>query len=404
MSAYLCEELTDDIFLGLPVKSLIRFRSLSKYWFSHIASPDFIKRHKLRSANTPLKLLVKHYPLDPKFWHSRSRFVYTLLSEDKLSLDYQTALSMDVAERDLPSKDFEVVGSCNGILCVVDKQKIFTLWNPSIRRKLTIPLPQRYTADTRDLRALGFGVDPITDDYKIVMISYSQTDPSVYSMKTNTWSIIDSPTMPLKKVMSRACLVNGTLYWVVECTTTEICIMTFDLSINVCGKIEFPEPWDATTKLMIIKDSLAVLYTECLNEWIWVIEERNNSASWSRVVSSPTCSFYEPVGRVLQLSNGDFLLHKYNLGLTVCNPVRGESSFPCSYISDIIDMEIYAESLVLLDRGVVCRFNPWFLKERYPGGDSGSPNLTLVSQSKSALGISQLLGFVCSQMVTFFTF
>nr|XP_043634462.1 uncharacterized protein LOC122605537 [Erigeron canadensis] len=237
-----------------------------------------------------------------------------------LSLDYQPAQSMNVAEVDLTCRAFDIVGrGCH--------------------------------------LALGFGVDPITDDYKIVMISNSQTDPLVYSPKADTWSLINSPTVPLKNVMSRACLVDETLYWVVEFKQTGICIMTFNLSTHVCGTIEFHGPRCETRKLMVVKDSLAVLYTTSSNYWIWVRRERNNSTCWSKVVRSITWSFDQRVGRVLELTDGDFLLHKYELGLTVYNPERGDSPFPSSYISDIIDMETYAESLALLDRGVVCKGN-----------------------------------------------
>nr|XP_043633386.1 F-box/kelch-repeat protein At3g23880-like [Erigeron canadensis] len=337
----LCEELVDEIFQRLPVKSLLRFRSLSKYWFSRIASPDFIRGHKLQSVNAPLKLIVKRHLY-------RTRVVYyTLFSESKFH--------MDVAEDDLPSRGFEVVGSCNGILCVVDKDMVFSLWNPTIRRKLTIPVPPYYIRDRRDWLGLGFGVDPITDDYKIVMISYSKTDPLVYSMKAGTWSLINSPTMPLKKVISRACLVNGTLYWVVERNPTGICIMTFDLSTNNCGSIELPRPCYAIRRMpIVIKDSLAVFYTSWSNEWIWVRRERNNSSAWSMLVRSSTFLVSNPkVGRVLQLTNGDFLLLERKWGLTIYNAERGKSRFASK--ADIIDMESYAESLVLLDRGVICK-------------------------------------------------
>nr|XP_043613721.1 F-box/kelch-repeat protein At3g23880-like [Erigeron canadensis] len=356
MADHLCEELTDEIFLRLPIKSLLRFRCLSKYWFSRIASPDFIRTHKLRSVNTPWKLLVKYH-----HWFYRGTDIYSLFSENKLSLDYRTAdQSTNVAKLDLPTPiDFEIVGSCNGVFCVVDKEKKFSLWNPSIGRKLTIPVPLNYIEKGHDL-ALGFGVDPVTDDYKIVIISYLKTDPLVYSMKTDTWSLINSPTMMLKNVLSRrACLVNGTLYWVIKRNPNGICIMTFDLSTYVCGTVEFPEPWcDRRKLMMVVKDSLALVYRKSWNDWIWVRRHGNNNIAFRSMVFRLLID--QRVGGVLGLTDGDFLLQKYKLGLSVYNAERGkESPFPAPcYISEgIIDMETYAESLVLLDRGVVAKGN-----------------------------------------------
>ncbi|CAI9285752.1 unnamed protein product [Lactuca saligna] len=91
-----------------------------------------------------------------------------------------------------------------------------SLWNPSIRRKLTLPdCPRRCSSVVE----IGFGFDSITDDYKIVSISNPEYGGNagtsfVYSIKTSSWCEIASPTPFIGDMMtSKACFVNGTLHW-----------------------------------------------------------------------------------------------------------------------------------------------------------------------------------------------
>ncbi|KAL4555113.1 hypothetical protein LXL04_037724 [Taraxacum kok-saghyz] len=157
MSNYLCEELIDEIFTRLPSKTLLRFRSLSKSLWSCISSPGFIRMHTFRS---PQKICFRHVMNDEE----RSSF-YTLHGEDELPL----------------------------CLCPQRGYIGFSLWNPSIRRKLNVPqCPQR--SDPL-LEGIGFGFDPLNDDYKIVWFSCAKGKENsyVYAMKTGAWCEIASP-------------------------------------------------------------------------------------------------------------------------------------------------------------------------------------------------------------------
>nr|GEW39439.1 hypothetical protein [Tanacetum cinerariifolium] len=106
----------------------------------------------------------------------------------------------------------QIVGSCFGILCLkkITASPSVSLWNPSIRRQVTVP---DYPFGNSDV-AYGFGFDPTTDDYKIAGLSCGDVQSSyVYSVKTNSWNEIQLPATPFSEVMTWACFVNGALHW-----------------------------------------------------------------------------------------------------------------------------------------------------------------------------------------------
>ncbi|KAI3715073.1 hypothetical protein L6452_22040 [Arctium lappa] len=369
MSDYVCEELIAEIFGRLPPKSLLRFRSLSKSWCSRIVSPDFICAHASQSRKILQKILIRHRIFCE---NGDVEEVCTLHSENRLPL-CPTSGYVGITPVDFPSNHSDIVGSCNGILCLFDHEIGIILWNPSIRRKLIVPHhPSLRDSSIEDTRvAVGFGFDPLTDDYKIVRIPYIKYKGAtgrsfVYTIKTGAWRKIASPTTQFSDVKSWACCVNGTLHWVVKCYLTESdhlghrYIMTFDLRTEVFGKISLPEPSWETRQLTIIKGSLAVISGECDNSWIWVRNQHNNVSSWSLFFKLRTLPFEGGVDKVLQLTtNGDFVFYTYSEGYKVYNPVKRVRSRLAEFKVDSykVDIETYVESFALWNKGTACDGN-----------------------------------------------
>ncbi|CAH1426662.1 unnamed protein product [Lactuca virosa] len=316
MSDHLSEELIIEIFTRLPPKSLLRFRSLSKSWYSCIGSPGFIRMHTSRSTQ---KLLFRHqlyydaYGLE----HFRTLFsddFYTLHLEDQLPLCPIGGYNGITAVQFPCSKTFIIIGSCDGIFCLSEYQKGISLWNPSIRRKLSLPVcPRRTPVPWRGLGdGLGFGFDPISDDYKIVQISYSRESSFFYAIKIGTWCPITSPTPLISKVLLGSCFVNGALHWVVDSYHTEShdsdlpCILTFNLSTHVFGMIPLPEPFWTARGITTLQGSLAVISGNNDDSWIWV----RRDDSWSVIFKSKANQFKggSVMGVLQPATNGDLLL------------------------------------------------------------------------------------------------
>lgn len=349
MSIYLYEELIVEIFSRLPSKSLLRFRSVSKSLCSCIANPSFIRLHTLRS---PQKLLLTHDTMNGRF--------YTLHSHDQLPLSPDYGYD-GITPFEFPLMYWRIVGSCNGILCLLDNENSFIMWNPSIRRKQTIhdPLSRRYRR--RRHIAAGFGFDPITNDYKIVTIygdngSYSSF---VYSMKKRRWYVISFPiTTPFNYTSPLSCFVNGVLHWqAIQYINGSILghrfILTFNFSTHVYGMLELLPEWPIheTRPFITINGSLALRSSKD-GATVWVRTEHNNIPSWFVYIQGESAEL--GFRRLIQLtSNGDLLLSYFDKGFQVYNRETSMRSRLVEFNDSSIigDMEMYVESLELLETG-----------------------------------------------------
>ncbi|XP_071715230.1 F-box/kelch-repeat protein At2g43270-like [Rutidosis leptorrhynchoides] len=273
----LCEDLLDDIIVRLPPKYILQFRCVSKSWCSSINSSNFIRNqaiHSVARARRAVNIACKvHIEYDVYKMLHRSKLEGPLLELDSLKF----------------LGGCNAFNSCYGIICLYNYQTSipsFTLWNPSIRRKLNVPnVPcdpcRQYSM------VFGFGYDQIADDYNIVGLSYGTLKiVFLYSTKTNSWSEFDPPKAdPHFMVQSKACFVDGVMHWLVNnysLNTNDSYILTFDLSSRVFGTISLPNITLGIIHLLMCRGYLTVLSKNDEDSSIWLRKlDHNNVASWS---------------------------------------------------------------------------------------------------------------------------
>ncbi|KAI8011300.1 F-box protein [Camellia lanceoleosa] len=183
MSDYMPNELLIEILARLPVDSLLRFTSVCKSWYSLITSPSFITKNinqtiTDRKRNSD-KLILRLYTDNDKKEH------YLLCPDDENSPDDYLELPFPFKS---PNGYFRIFGSCNGLLCLCDDYYDFShdhfygsildasqivLWNPSIRKSVTIRMLCRPPGCY--MFVLGFGAHPTTHEYKVVRLVYLTT-------------------------------------------------------------------------------------------------------------------------------------------------------------------------------------------------------------------------------------
>ncbi|KAA8516862.1 hypothetical protein F0562_017320 [Nyssa sinensis] len=308
-------EVVTDILTRLPVKTLLRFRCVSKPWCALIDSRDFVKFHLKRSIETKsnLSLIL--------------RYCY-LYSVDLESLD-------NAVEVDHPLKcdnyETQVLGSCNGLLCLSNSEVDIVVWNPSIRKHRKLPLMQiEFPPGLRGscfshFVVYGFGHDVVNDEYKLVrMVQFYgvdldsfESEVKVCNLKSNSWRRIpDFPYYLLYKQWN-GMLVSGALHWVVtrkpESDTANL-IAAFDIRTEDYRLVPQPEYSDENFHMNVgvLGGCLSIFcnyYSVRVD--IWVMKEYGVKESWTNLfsVSQPTViRSFEYVGPIAYSKSSEEVL------------------------------------------------------------------------------------------------
>ncbi|XP_035831386.1 F-box protein At2g14710-like isoform X2 [Helianthus annuus] len=190
----------------LPVKSLIRFRSVSKQWKSLIDSSEFITHHTLNNKTQPQHLLVRYIT---------GGTGYTFVSTDTCFPEDKYVSIVD--DDNFPHHKFSPVvpptvkllgrpfmlDCSHGLVCLlgytrdrVNRKKLVVVWNPLIGKSVGIEIPDR--ADI----VIGFGVCPKTSDPKILKISRfvdseAEATAEVFTLSSRAWRNVPM-NMPFK--------------------------------------------------------------------------------------------------------------------------------------------------------------------------------------------------------------
>ncbi|KAK9052806.1 hypothetical protein SSX86_029436 [Deinandra increscens subsp. villosa] len=280
-------EIITDILHRLPAKSLGRFRCVSKNWLALISDPRFIKIHQNTSN--------RHHLISDS--HHNSLYSLPLINQNdekpkNLSLLFPHAYL------------FILHGSCNGLVFgsiddFIGNNSLVVL-NPTTNE--LIELPESGYEMLNNLLEIdimyGFGYDSVTDDYKVVTVSYfhynylippDNMSVHVYSLRNNTWRwVVDSPYDHSHGKSLPAVFVNGSLHWIAnKCYDHLPVIVAFSLADE--GFSEVPSPnlgndvdimSKSDCKLVVFGEKLGVF----LEDEVWVMNEYGVRESWSRIL------------------------------------------------------------------------------------------------------------------------
>ncbi|XP_059633012.1 F-box/kelch-repeat protein At3g06240-like [Cornus florida] len=172
---YIPHHLLVQILLKLPVKSLIRFKCVSKLWLSLISDSRFTRNHLNQSINHKGILILNSHP--------GSHHVYTA--------DLGTAHKDIVAEKidnilDMETVLLEIIGSCNGLVCMKFLLRVsYVIFNLSTRESKQIPYCDLRPYEAYNRYRYGFGYDSCSNDYKLVQLG--RCSVYVYSLRAGSW-------------------------------------------------------------------------------------------------------------------------------------------------------------------------------------------------------------------------
>ncbi|OIT33285.1 PREDICTED: F-box/kelch-repeat protein At3g23880-like [Nicotiana attenuata] len=276
------------ILINLPVKSLLRFRSVSAPWNSIISEEEFTKAHRDHSKALGRKKLLLQRAFTSEF-----RFM-------DLEISPQVAIERQLFPLKIFNDDHDVLCSHDGLVLLKKRKsnKTFILWNPSIRQQRTLLCPYLEAYDDDDERILPYGCgmcyDSSTDDYKIISI-YNEFYV-VWSMRnSNCWTA--KITLPIVKqsLFSLSGTTNSGTYYYGQGISTEDCVfwslnqeldhlvckastvIYFDVKsdeLKVLPKPKFISEDDQLFRLTTLKGCLCLYGGKTADELnIWIMEQ-----------------------------------------------------------------------------------------------------------------------------------
>uniref|UniRef100_A0A7N0UE55 F-box domain-containing protein n=1 Tax=Kalanchoe fedtschenkoi TaxID=63787 RepID=A0A7N0UE55_KALFE len=234
--AQLPDHITDLILLNLPVKTLLRFRSVCRRWNDTVTSSTFAKQHMKSVAATPAACCNFFYSKASSCNQFCPRLsVFRISSAGPVRATGRVLHLPFRVDAAGVRKTWIHHSSCDGLLFMVElgvdvRSSFIRVWNPATGEHKDAAWPRSLTDMDANVMDgwVGFGHAPRVDDHKIVVMCDSGHGWSIQilSLKTNAWRAVaaspclDSVRGGMDQQMNSVA-VDGSVYWIVSVKTTE---------------------------------------------------------------------------------------------------------------------------------------------------------------------------------------
>uniref|UniRef100_A0A3Q7IRV9 F-box domain-containing protein n=1 Tax=Solanum lycopersicum TaxID=4081 RepID=A0A3Q7IRV9_SOLLC len=268
------EVILEDILSRLPVKSLLRFKCVSKFWETLISEPYF---------------KMKHLSCAKIDQDSRKLLTIQMCSKNRMFSMYCCPLSPiqlveDVHKLSFPSNP--TVSHCI-IHCCMMHSTLF-LWNPSTRESAVLPSTKFQWGS---VSCYGLGYDSTSGGYKIFQHYQGCSIPGeILTLKGGSWRRIDEHPRGIdNRFICRQFLafVHAAFHWISYSGYHAVAVSSFSISNEVYGEIPFPEemsPLKAFIGITELEGMLCVhsnsLFPGKRTIKLWVLKEYGIKESW----------------------------------------------------------------------------------------------------------------------------
>ncbi|XP_076903980.1 putative F-box protein At3g10240 [Bidens hawaiensis] len=289
------DEIIEEILLRLPVKSILRFRSLSKPWLTRINHPSFTKRHLTRAHRTAFFIAACNY-------FTRNRHFLSAATDGG---PVTHLITLDGPCYNYPH-DLTEAEHLNGLVFFTHLNYFMGahvnhafLINPSTRNILKLPDPD---AVTNIETCYFFGFDESRNEHKVLLMRKELKSVMIFSTSTHAWRTIHAE-LPIGFCWDRFCVdffsqsvcVNSVVHRMLE---DSLEILAFDLRTEKFSIIKPPQGvlcYDFKGEiypLYIIKvnDCIAVCCYDEVTETemhIWILQDYENRVWVRQVINIP---------------------------------------------------------------------------------------------------------------------
>lgn len=272
-------DVAEEVLLRLPVKDLVRCKSVCKSWYSLISSPYFIKLH--------VKFMCEKEEKENKQLGNRR----IAMTERYLTTSGRW---LTIPKEWLYYDSLRIQGSSNGLVCMSSFGNKICLTNPWTRVFRKLHKPPILPKDVSYAQRYGFGYDSSTDDYKLVMaINQRGSDGAlvqILSLKSNIWKLFGRVNYMFDD-REPGILFDGALHWFMHTANSDkVFLVSFDLAKEEFREIPQPDDdkryvWSWQHRLGIFKHHLCIFCKrkDGRPHGIWVMKNKSLRQSWELV-------------------------------------------------------------------------------------------------------------------------
>ncbi|XP_042517351.1 F-box protein CPR1-like [Macadamia integrifolia] len=274
-------EIKDEIFLRLPVKTLLDFRCIIRD-YSRFHNPNFIKMH-----------LNRQMEMD----NGSTIIITTATKIYKVNInEFRFAISLDFPFRNPTcTSPILVAGSCNGLVCLTHRSfygEFVYLWNPATGDFKQLPAHNNDVSPHTSF-ALGFGYDHNSGKFKVLAVSSFEERKAglrtgkgyMYTLGTSSWRSIGEVHYPIWE--SKPQVFEGCPHWIVPDLKL---VVSFCVGNEKFKEIPMPPFSDYMTRranLTAMGGPLSIFcyeYRKCYELWVWMDDGLENT-SWTKQLS-----------------------------------------------------------------------------------------------------------------------
>ncbi|XP_010506910.1 PREDICTED: putative F-box protein At2g02030 [Camelina sativa] len=303
----------EEIMMKLPVRSLMRFQTVSKEWRTLIRSRDFGERHMALQKSKGCKLL---FVCDDFKERTEDTLFLTTVAVEKKSPSVVDEQALEFEFKGI----LEISESCDGLVCFYDQTRAVEVINPATTMFIELPLsriqrlctynpsPEVELEPVQDPNPvldpimsdtkLGFGKDSVNGRYKLVwMYHTSPTTPptcEVLDLEEKKWRFVNTTTLDHHNILfnQRPVFANGSLYWLTGdkdgYPTKNTKLIVFDMHTEIFQVIPTPPCITRDARgdkigLCNLDGRLCIseLKGDCKQEFWWRVEDNK----WERIFS-----------------------------------------------------------------------------------------------------------------------
>ncbi|KAG7568888.1 Kelch-type beta propeller [Arabidopsis thaliana x Arabidopsis arenosa] len=277
---YVVPELLEEIFLQLPLRSILRFKTVSTQWRSILESKRFAERRRRMSNHQQI----------PKILAVR---------DDRTESQFQGDEEVKMVYLQCEAAATQLSMTCDGLVCIPIPGYVNVL-NPCPGELLRFPSGPNPVNTSRYDRviqganwwdffpgywAMGFGKDKVNGSYKIVRMFYDTDQFEILDLNIGKWRTLPNPPPYYVEARHHSAFVNGSIYWFELLHGFKI--LALDLHTEQFHDVPTPRASPAPAPLVNLEDRLAMVcgyakYSDAKVD-IWTMDTQEET--WTKTYS-----------------------------------------------------------------------------------------------------------------------